>query len=193
MDDKRSVFNACGGFPDEEWRPVKGCKDYYLISNYGRLYSTRTNKILSSRHDKYGYIYYVVSINNNRMTLKAHRLVAKAFIPNPHEKPTVNHKNGIRDDNRVDNLEWATVKEQANDPLTRANTLKLASMTDYYAMGAICNFGRKKTAVYRGDQLLGIYDSLKIAAEQIGASYSKASECANGKRNKTGGVRFCYL
>ncbi len=191
--DKELILRSLCDALNEEWQSVKECKGYYLISNYGRLYSIRTNKVLSPRHDRYGYVYYVVSIDNNRMTLKAHRLVAKAFIPNPHEKPTVNHKNGIRDDNRVDNLEWATIKEQANDPLTRANSLKVASKTDYHAMGAICNFGRKKTAVYRGNQLLGVYDSLKIASEQIGANYSKASECANGKRNKTGDVRFCYL
>ena len=79
----------------------------YEISDDGRLFSCRSNKYLSPDRDRYGYVYYVVSINNVRMTLKAHRLVAYAFIPNPLNKPTINHKNGVRSDNRVENLEWA--------------------------------------------------------------------------------------
>lgn len=86
----------------------------YFISDDGGLYSTRSGKFLRPDKDRYGYLYYVISIDGKRMTLKAHRLVAEAFIPNPENKPTVNHRNGIRDDNRVSNLEWATVKEQAH-------------------------------------------------------------------------------
>ena len=165
----------------------------YFISDDGKLYSTRSHKFLKPDKDRYGYIYYVISINGERKTLKAHRLVAGAFIPNPENKPTVNHKNGIRDDNRVCNLEWATEKEQANDPLTRANILKIASKTDYYAMGAIVNFGRKKTVVKKDGVILGVYDSLLVAAQKHNANYTKASECANGKRKKAGGVQFCYV
>ena len=165
----------------------------YFISDDGQLYSTRSNKFLKPDRDRYGYLYYVISIDGKRMTLKAHRLVAEAFIPNPDHKPTVNHKNGIRDDNRRSNLEWATVKEQAHDPLTRAHVLRAASETDYRAMGALINFGRKKTAVYRSGELLGIYDSLKKAAEEHRTNYSKASECANGNRKSAGGVQFCFV
>ncbi len=165
----------------------------YFITDDGRLYSTRSNKFLRPDRDRYGYLYYVISIDGKRMTLKAHRLVAEAFIPNPDHKPTVNHKNGIRDDNRLSNLEWATVKEQAHDPLTRANVLRVASETDYHAMGALINFGRKKTAVYKAGELLGIYDSLKNAAKEHHTNYSKASECANGSRKSAGGMQFCFV
>lgn len=165
----------------------------YFISDDGKLYSTRSRKFLKPDRDRYGYLYYVISINGDRKTLKAHRLVAGAFIPNPQNKPTVNHKNGIRDDNRLCNLEWATEKEQANDPRTKANIMKIASKTDYYAMGAMGNFGRKKTAVKKDGVLLGVYDSLLIAAQQHNANYTKASECANGKRKKAGGVQFSYV
>lgn len=87
----------------------------------------------------------------------------------------------------------ATEKEQANDPLTRANILKMASNTDYYAMGAIVNFGRKKTAVKKDGILLGVYDSLLIAAKKHNANYLRASECTNGKRKNVGGVQFYYV
>lgn len=164
----------------------------YEISDDGRLFSYRSNKYLSPDRDRYGYVYYVVSINNVRMTLKAHRLVAYAFIPNPLNKPTINHKNGVRSDNRVENLEWATEKEQAADPLTRENNRRIQAQTDYRAMGSLRNFGRRRTAVYREESLLGVYDSLKEAACVHKKSYSKASECANGLRGEVGGLKFCF-
>jgi hypothetical protein len=62
-----------------------------MITDDGKLYSTRTGKWLKPDKDKYGYVYYVVSINSVRHTVKAHRAVAQCFIPNPEEKPTVDH------------------------------------------------------------------------------------------------------
>ncbi len=165
----------------------------YFIFDDGKLYSARNHKFLRPTRDRYGYLHFVISIEGKRMTCKAHRLVAEAFIDNPENKPTVNHKNGIRDDNRVSNLEWATAKEQANDPITRKHNLEAAAKTDYYAMGSLANFGRKKTAVYKNGELLGVYDSLKKAATAHHANYTKASECANGNRNMAGGVQFCYV
>lgn len=58
-----------------------------------------------------GYLYINVSDSENRTQRAIHRLVAEAFIPNTENKPTVNHKNGVKTDNRVENLEWATVAE----------------------------------------------------------------------------------
>lgn len=135
----------------EEMRPV--FNGYYCITEDGRLFSVRSQKFLRPAADKYGYLYYVVSVNSVRTTAKAHRLVAQVYIPNPDDKPTVNHLNGVRTDNRVANLEWATAKEQANDPRTRKNVLLTAAQTDYLAMGACRDFGRKRVAVYCGDAL----------------------------------------
>lgn len=174
-------------------RSVPIYEGLYEITDDGRLYSTRSEKFLRPRMDRYGYFYYVISINSKRFTIKAHRLVAMAYIPNPLNKPTVNHINGIRHDNRVSNLEWATYKEQQADPLTTIHRHNVVAKTNYYAMGMIRNFGRKRTAVYKEEKLLGIYDSLKLALIDYPANYGKASECANGKRQSAGGVRFCYV
>lgn len=185
-----SLFDGSDG---EEWRPVLGYEAKYFVNRKGEVYSAIRNKKLKPATDRYGYLYYVLCVDSARRTVKAHRLAAQAFIANPLNKPTVNHKNGIRNDNRVDNLEWATAKEQIRDERTYQNILRVADRTDYRAMGEKRNFGRRKTAVYKGDELLGVYESLKAAADATGTNISKASMCANGKRKTTGGMKFCFV
>ena len=165
----------------------------YTVTNDGGLYSKRSEKFLKPSMDKDGYLCYTICIDGKQKTFKAHRLVADVFIPNPENKPTVNHKNGIRTDNRVENLEWATHKEQIEDAARRDVLPGLWAKTDYRALGERRNFGRRRTAVYQGGKLLGVYDSLLAAATAHKVNYSKACECANGKRNKTGGKVFCFV
>ena len=176
-----------------EWRPIKGYENEYLVSEAGDVWSLRSKRKLKPSTDKYGYFYFVLCVDGRRKTVKAHRLVAIAFIENPLNKPTVNHLNGVRNDNRVGNLEWATEKEQIADAMKRDAFPNMLKNTDYQAMGEKRNFGRRKTAVYLNGELLGIYSSLLDASKKQGINYSKASECANGKRKTTGGKTVCFV
>ena len=96
-----------------EWRPIEGYEGLYEVSNLGQVRSFYTGeaKVLKPSIDKDGYLKAGLS-KDGKMYLKSiHRLVASAFIPNIGDKPQVNHIDGDKTNNTVDNLEWVTSKE----------------------------------------------------------------------------------
>jgi len=97
---------------EEIWKQVTWYEWIYEISNLWNIKSSyRTKKILKWQKNKYWYITIQLSRKWISEQFTIHRIVAKAFIQNPDNKRTVNHKNWIKTDNRVDNLEWATDSE----------------------------------------------------------------------------------
>jgi hypothetical protein len=110
-------LNICiDELPNELWRYVANTNNRYLISNEGRLLTTGYKggskpSIMKPAKDAKGYYRTMLLINGKFSTIKIHRVVAQTWIENNENKIQVNHINFNRDDNRVDNLEWVTPKE----------------------------------------------------------------------------------
>ena len=95
----------------EIWKDIKSYEGLYQVSNLGMV---RRNKILKQSTTRIGYKQVHLCKNGKSKMLSVHRLVALHFIDNPNNKSDVNHINGIKTDNRVENLEWNTKKENMN-------------------------------------------------------------------------------
>lgn len=95
----------------EIWKDIKGYEGLYEISNKGRVRNNKGKILKSWFKNRYLYKDIILMKNGKRKHFLIHRLVAEAFIPNSENKPQVNHINGIRFLNNVNNLEWVTPKE----------------------------------------------------------------------------------
>ena len=189
-----SVDNSqAGSFDFEEWRPVVGYEGSYEVSNMGRIKSlpkkrktyggTREmhypEKILACVVKKNGYVEMSLQKNDKQMNEKMHRMVAEAFIPNPFCKPHVNHIDCDKLNNRVENLEWCTRKENARHAVENGR---------YY-------FPRKNKKVMKIDKngnLLKIYESVKSACADICANENNVMSAINGNQPTAAGYIWKY-
>ena len=137
----------------------------YFITKDGLVFSSKTNKFLKFTYDQQGYQRVGFYIGNYRSkTIKVHRLVAETFIPNIGNKKDVNHKNGIKSDNRVENLEWCTRSEN----IKHAFDTGLKTITDRQIDGVKSRFSKKVLDTNTGL----VYASLKEASIRLGVNYN---------------------
>lgn len=105
----------------DEWKTVEGFP-LYEVSSRGQLRNVRRGSFLSLTPDRTGYVRVGLRHGGKQSAMRVHIVVATAFLPNPDKKPVVNHINGKRNDNRVENLEWVTQKENVERTVNRPKT-----------------------------------------------------------------------
>lgn len=98
----------------ETWKPITDYVGLYEVSSEGRVRNVKTGKILKPKNNRRGYLFVGLHKNGAIKNRYIHRLVAQAFIPNPNKLPEVNHKDEIKANNNLGNLEWVSHRDNSN-------------------------------------------------------------------------------
>jgi len=172
----------------EVWKNIEGFENYQ-VSDLGSVRNVRKNKLLKGCKDKDGYLISTFRNNNVKKVLKFHRLVALHFIPNPENKPQVNHKKGIKIDNRATELEWCTNSEnQIHAYVIGLKTGRKGEKCNFYNLKGKLNFNTKKVVNIKTNQ---VYDCAKDVSDFLEYSHVSFIKQLNGNNiNKTD---FRYL
>lgn len=182
----------------ENWKSVIGYEGCYEVSDFGNVRScdriiTHVNGYSSNRKGKTlrpavsrdGYLQVALSKNNRLMSYMVHRLVGLAFIPNPENKYTVNHKDGVKSNCRADNLEWATKSEQVIHALSH----NLRIMPNVWGGKTGSEHGAAKVVQQfdRNGNFIAEFGSIIEAANQLGIRPSGISGVCVGRKKTSGG------
>lgn len=161
----------------EQFLPIPGYEGMYEVSTDGRIKSLMRKQpaILNPTKNAYGYPSFMLT---RRRRFLVHRAVALAFIPNPENKPHINHINAIRHDNRVENLEWCTRSE---------------NMKHAYKYFNACE--SKKTAIVQMDldgNVINRFSGQRVAGRSIGISQGNINNVLRGRYSQCNGFTFKY-
>ena len=189
----------------EIWKDIKNYEGLYQISNLGNVRSLdryvrsgimnnqnnnskvlKKGKILKPRVNYKGYCLISLSKDNKQKNKSIHRLVAETFILNPDNKPQVNHINGIKTDNKVENLEWCNNSENqihANRTGLQKNRILI---TKQKFSKPIVQYDLKGNKIKK-------YDSLQEASQCLKIDKRYISACATGKTKSSGGYIWKYV
>jgi hypothetical protein len=177
------------------------CEDYpsYMINRKGEVKSLLTGKILKAAKHKSGYMLLGLRKNGESKTVKVHRLLAKAFIPNPENKPFIDHINGVRDDNRLENLRWCTNQENQSFELARLNNSR-ALTGRKQSKEAVAKRAKtlqqsigKRIEQYTLDgQYIKTFNSANEIQRELGIWSAGVLKCCNGKFTSSKGFIWKY-
>lgn len=169
----------------EQWKEIAGYEDLYEVSDKGMVKSLNYNhtgkeRILKPYKNGNGYLQVILRKDGHRKQPLVHRLVADAFIPNPNNLETVNHKDEVKTNNAATNLEWMSQKDNINYG-TRNKRVGEALSKQVQMLD-------KQTG-----ELLATFPSTHEAGRVTGINQSHISACCNGKRKSAGGYKWRYL
>ena len=189
----------------EVWKDIKGFEGLYQISNLGRVRSLdrpvkqrgnsiqiKKGKIIVQSKNHKGYPTTNMSKGNKRYGRPTHRLVAETFIPNPENKDQVNHIDGDKLNNSVENLEWMTGKENIRHAIENG-LMKFDVKIAKHASNVARERNKKIVSQYDLDgNYISTFGSLIEAEEKTGVTRKGISEVACGRQKTAGGYAWKY-
>lgn len=170
----------------ELWVSIPGTDGNIQVSNYGRMRSflRGSEHILKTQKDSKGYHRLRYTYKRQKLSLKVHRAVAQAFIPNPNNYPQVNHIDGNKDNNAVSNLEWVTNQQNA------IHAVRNGLWDSVFEKANKVNFAkRKKIVATKGGETL-LFESVGEAEKHFDSRH--ITDAAKGKRSHVKGWHISY-
>lgn len=156
----------------------------FEVSDSGEIRNKKTGRTLKQQPDKKGYLRVSVTLKRKRKTMKVHREVAKAFIANDLEKEQVNHIDGKKENNRAENLEWVTNKENAHHAIA-------SGLWDSVLVGSQRSNENRKVKIRAENLSSGevfVFASMSEAERKIGTKH--INDVIKGKRSQAKGFTF---
>ena len=188
----------------DEWKPIPSFEEYkinkngVIISTVRYVHSKKNEqsvpfyreKILTPHKSKGGYMCVGLGSKGNRKTVKIHRLVAMTFIPNPHNLPEVNHKDGDKTNNNVENLEWCTPSENQKHAIRNGLKPLSKKQLNLFMKNRKENSKTVKLTYPNGET--AVFPSMQKCAEALNVDRSTVSKAiSNNKKVKGCKVNIC--
>ena len=178
---------------NEVWKDVVGYEGLYKVSNCGRVWSCRRNKLRKQQITK-GYKMVNLKVDGKSKVFSVHRLVALAFIENPNNKREVNHIDENKTNNHISNLEWVTSKENSNwgNRNKKISEFVTANPVKKTRNGKVVSSRKIKQIDMITGEVIRVYDSVTEASKINGYHQGNISSCCTGKSKSSMGFKWEY-
>lgn len=172
---------------EEVWRHVDGYEGKYSVSNLGRMRNNITKAVMGCHITKQGYVTVKLRINDKAKRYFVHRLVGMAFIDNPNEYPCINHKDEVKTNNEVSNLEWCTYHYNC---LYGTRIQRITELIDYSSVAE--KNSKPIVQLTKDGQVVKQWPSITECFKTTGYDKSNITKCCRGKAKTAYGYKWEY-